>query len=46
MEALTAAAVSALTVYDMIKAVDRAAVIEMIGLVEKHGGQSGDVVLE
>jgi len=45
MEALTAAAVCALTVYDMIKAVDRAAVIESIGLLEKHGGRSGDVVL-
>lgn len=46
MEALTAAAVTALTVYDMIKAIDRSAVIESIRLVEKHGGRSGDVVLE
>jgi cyclic pyranopterin phosphate synthase len=45
MEALTAVAVCALTVYDMIKAVDRTAVIETIGLLEKHGGRSGDVVL-
>ena len=46
MEALTAVAVAALTVYDMIKAVDRSAAIESIRLVEKHGGRSGDVVLE
>ena len=46
MEALTAIAVTALTVYDMIKAVDRSAAIESIRLVEKHGGRSGDVVLE
>ncbi|TFH37792.1 MAG: cyclic pyranopterin monophosphate synthase MoaC [Anaerolineales bacterium] len=46
MEAMTAVAVTALTVYDMIKAVDRSAVIESIRLVEKHGGSSGDVVLE
>jgi len=46
MEALTAVAVTALTVYDMIKAVDRSAAIESIRLVEKHGGRSGDVVLE
>lgn len=46
MEALTAAAVTALTVYDMIKAVDRGAAIESIRLIEKHGGRSGDVVLE
>jgi len=46
MEALTAVAVTALTVYDMIKAVDQSAAIESIRLVEKHGGRSGDVVLE
>ena len=46
MEALTAVAVAALTVYDMAKAVDREMHIEAIRLVEKHGGQSGDVVLE
>ncbi len=46
MEALTAVAVAALTVYDMAKAVDRGMRIEAIRLVEKHGGQSGDVVLE
>lgn len=44
MEALTAVSVSALTVYDMIKAVQRDARIQNIRLVEKHGGVSGDVV--
>ena len=42
MEALTAASVAALTLYDMIKAVDRDAVITDIRVVEKHGGRSGD----
>ena len=46
MEALTAVAVAALTVYDMVKAVERTARIENIRLVEKHGGRSGDVVIE
>jgi cyclic pyranopterin phosphate synthase len=46
MEALTAVSVAALTVYDMIKAVERTGKIENIRLVEKHGGQSGDVVNE
>lgn len=46
MEALTAAAVAALTVYDMIKAVERGARIVDLRLLEKRGGQSGDVVLE
>jgi cyclic pyranopterin phosphate synthase len=41
MEALTAASVAALTVYDMIKAVDRSAVIEGVRLVSKSGGKSG-----
>lgn len=41
MEALTAVAVSALTVYDMCKAVDRGMVIGQIGLLEKDGGASG-----
>jgi cyclic pyranopterin phosphate synthase len=41
MEALTAVAVAALTVYDMCKAVDREMVIEQIGLVYKAGGKSG-----
>ncbi len=42
MEALTAAAVAALTVYDMIKGVDRAAEIASIRLLEKSGGKSGE----
>ena len=46
MEALTAAAVAALTVYDMIKAVERGARIVDIRLLEKRGGRSGDLVLE
>ncbi|MBI2835425.1 MAG: cyclic pyranopterin monophosphate synthase MoaC [Acidobacteria bacterium] len=41
MEALTAVAVAALTIYDMLKAVDRAMVIGRIRLVEKRGGRSG-----
>ena len=46
MEALTAVSVAALTVYDMVKAVERTACIQNIRLVEKHGGLSGDVVNE
>ncbi len=46
MEALSAVAVSALTVYDMVKAVEKTARIHNIRLVEKHGGRSGDVVNE
>ena len=42
MEALTAAAVAALTVYDMTKALDKATVIRSIQLVAKSGGKSGD----
>lgn len=41
MEALTAAAVSALTIYDMCKAVDRGMRIEGLCLLEKSGGRSG-----
>ena len=41
MEALTAVSVAALTVYDMVKAVDRGIVLESIRLVEKEGGKSG-----
>jgi cyclic pyranopterin phosphate synthase len=41
MEALTAVATAALTIYDMCKAVDRAMVISDIHLVEKKGGKSG-----
>lgn len=42
MEALTAASVAALTVYDMCKAVEKGMVIESIRLLEKSGGKSGD----
>ena len=42
MEALTAASVACLTIYDMAKAADRAMVISGIKLVEKTGGKSGD----
>src|SRR5581483_8653294 len=41
MEALTAASVAALTLYDMIKAVDKGAVIEKVRLIAKSGGKSG-----
>ena len=41
MEALTAASVAALTLYDMCKAVDRGMLIEQIRLLEKRGGKSG-----
>lgn len=46
MEALTAVSVAALTVYDMAKAAEKTMQIQNIRLVEKHGGQSGDVVNE
>lgn len=46
MEALTAVAVAALTVYDMAKAVEKTMRIQNIRLLEKHGGQSGDVLNE
>lgn len=42
MEALTAVSVAALTLYDMVKAVDKAAVITDIRLEHKSGGKSGD----
>lgn len=42
MEALTAASVAALTIYDMCKAVDRGMQIESVRLLEKSGGASGD----
>ena len=44
MEALTAVQVGLLTVYDMVKAVDRGMVMEGIRVLEKHGGKSGDWV--
>lgn len=46
MEALTAVSVAALTVYDMVKAVEKTARIHNIRLVSKRGGQSGDVINE
>lgn len=46
MEALTATAVAALTIYDMCKAVDRGMKIENIRLVRKSGGKSGKIELE
>jgi cyclic pyranopterin phosphate synthase len=42
MEALTAVSVAALTIYDMVKAVDRGMTIEAVRVEEKSGGQSGD----
>ena len=42
MEALTAVAVAALTIYDMVKAVDKTMTIGEIRLVEKRGGRSGE----
>ena len=42
MEALTAVAVACLTIYDMLKALERGMVIEAIELVAKSGGRSGD----
>jgi cyclic pyranopterin phosphate synthase len=41
MEALTAASIAALTIYDMVKAIDRSAMIENVQLVSKSGGKSG-----
>jgi cyclic pyranopterin phosphate synthase len=46
MEALTATAVAALTIYDMCKAVDRGMKIENIRLARKSGGKSGTINLE
>jgi cyclic pyranopterin phosphate synthase len=42
MEALTAASIAALTLYDMLKAVDKGLVIERVRLLAKSGGKSGD----
>lgn len=42
MEALTAVAVACLTLYDMLKSVDRTMIIEGVALLEKTGGASGD----
>jgi cyclic pyranopterin phosphate synthase len=41
MEAMTACSVAALTIYDMVKGLDRSASIESIELIEKRGGRSG-----
>ena len=46
MEALTAVQVGLLTIYDMLKAVDRGMTITDVGLLEKHGGKSGSWVAE
>ena len=46
MEALTATSVALLTIYDMLKAVDRGMVMDGIKLIEKHGGKSGSWVAE
>jgi cyclic pyranopterin phosphate synthase len=42
MEAMTAASIACLTVYDMIKSTDRTAVITHLRLIQKSGGKSGD----
>ena len=44
MEALSAVSIALLTIYDMVKAVDRTMVISNIHLVEKSGGRSGTYV--
>ena len=44
MEALTAASIALLTIYDMLKAIDRGMVMDGIKLIEKHGGKSGSWV--
>jgi cyclic pyranopterin phosphate synthase len=44
MEALTAVAVAALTIYDMVKAVDKAMTISDIKVIEKRGGRSGTYI--
>ncbi|MGL4760861.1 MAG: cyclic pyranopterin monophosphate synthase MoaC [Sarcina sp.] len=46
MEALSAVSITALTIYDMCKAVDKGMVIENIHLVSKEGGKSGDFHFE
>ena len=43
MEAMVAASIAALTIYDMVKSADRWAVVELVRLEEKSGGKSGDV---
>ena len=46
MEALTAASIACLTIYDMLKAVDKSMRIENVHLVHKTGGASGDYYAE
>ena len=46
MEALTAVTVSALTIYDMCKAIDTSLRLENIRLIKKSGGKSGTIILE
>ena len=46
MEALTAASIAALTIYDMCKAVDRGMTIEHVRLLEKIGGKSGHFIAD
>jgi cyclic pyranopterin phosphate synthase len=46
MEALTAVSVAALTIYDMVKAVEKTMHIDNVRLVRKSGGKSGDIELE
>jgi cyclic pyranopterin phosphate synthase len=46
MEALTAASIAALTIYDMCKAVDRGMTIEHVRLLEKLGGKSGHFIAD
>jgi cyclic pyranopterin phosphate synthase len=46
MEALTAVTIAALTIYDMVKSVDKSMRIQNIRLIEKRGGSSGDVLNE
>jgi cyclic pyranopterin phosphate synthase len=46
MEALTTVSVTALTIYDMCKAIEKGIRIENIRLIKKSGGKSGEVVLE
>jgi cyclic pyranopterin monophosphate synthase len=46
MEAMTATAVAALTIYDMCKAVDKGIILDNIRLVKKSGGKSGTIILE
>ena len=46
MEALTAASVAALTLYDMVKAVEKEATVEIVRLLEKSGGKSGQWLVD